>query len=95
MLPAHSIAAGLCESVVGPHHADWSETGKVLYASIADHEARDAVTRVAREEGVLCSLEAGHALAYALRLLPTLPREKNVVVGVSGLGLKDLKEAEG
>ncbi|RAL21521.1 tryptophan synthase subunit beta [Lujinxingia litoralis] len=83
-------AAGLAMPVVGPQHARWMRTGQVQYVELADAEAYAAVRTLARAEGVLASLETGYALAYALRLAPTLNDDAHVVVGVSGDGTRDL-----
>ena len=94
ILTAHSIAGGMCLPVVGPQHAKWAEEGAVMYVSMSDREAVEAVCTLADEEGVLLSLETGHALAYALRLLPTLEEDEDVLVVASGGGDHDLLRLE-
>lgn len=86
-----SIAGGLCVANVGPQHAHWAESGAVNYVTATDDEAVDAVRRLARSEGLLISLEAGHAVAHALKILPRLGREQDVLVGISGSGVHDLE----
>ncbi|TXD38412.1 pyridoxal-phosphate dependent enzyme [Lujinxingia vulgaris] len=83
-------AAGMAMPVVGPQHARWMRTGQVQYVELADAEAYAAVRTLARAEGILACLESGYALAYALRLAPTLPEDAHVVVGLSGDGARDL-----
>ncbi len=90
VLSPTSIAGGMSVPNTGPQHAKWAETGEVHYVTADDHEAIDAVRRVARTEGLLLSLEAGHAVAYALKLLPTLGSDERVVVVSSGRGTRDL-----
>lgn len=90
ILSPDSVAGGLSVANVGPHHAYWAEHGEVHYVTAMDHEAIDGVRRLARSEGLIASLEAGHALAYALKLLPTLGPDEAVVVGLTGRGTRDL-----
>jgi tryptophan synthase beta subunit len=94
ILTPHSIAGGMCLPVVGPQHARWAEEGAVLYASMSDREAVEAVCTLADQEGLLLSLETGHALAYALRLLTTLEDGEDVLVVSSGGGDHDLLRLE-
>jgi tryptophan synthase beta chain len=94
ILTPASIAGGLSVPNTGAQHAHWAETGEVHYVTANDHEAVDAVRRLARTEGILVALEAGHALAYALKLLPTLSADEHVVVAVSGRGSRDLDRLE-
>ncbi|MEM1347207.1 MAG: pyridoxal-phosphate dependent enzyme [Myxococcota bacterium] len=89
ILGAYSIAGGLISPIVGPQHAAWAQRGQALYVSMADHEAIEAVERLMALEGVHVSLETGHALAYALKLLPTLAPEQSILLGVSGQGTRD------
>ena len=90
ILAPSSIAGGLSVANVGPQHAHWAETGAVHYVSATNQEAIDGVRRIARSEGLIASLEAGHAVAYALKLLPTLSPDEHVVVGITGRGTRDL-----
>lgn len=83
-----SIANGLAVPVVGPQHPHWKESGLVHYVSINDEEVRAIRSRLAETEGLLPSLESAHALAYALKLLPTLRSHQEVVVGLSGAAMR-------
>jgi tryptophan synthase beta chain len=93
--PAHSISAGLDYPGVGPEHAWLKESGRAEYVAVTDAEALDAFGRLARLEGLLPALEPAHAVAYALRLAKTLPRQARVVVGLSGRGDKDVDTVRG
>jgi len=42
------------------------------------------------EEGILPALESSHAIAHVPKLAPTLPRDKTIVVCLSGRGDKDI-----
>jgi tryptophan synthase beta chain len=86
-----SIAGGLSMAQVGPQHSRWAETGRVHYVAVENVDAIRAVRKIMVDEGINVSLESGHALAYALKLLPTLESDKDVVVGVSGAGMRDIE----
>jgi len=49
-----------------------------------------AFHRCSRTEGILPALESAHALAYAAKLAPTLPKDKILLVNLSGRGDKDM-----
>jgi tryptophan synthase beta chain len=87
---AHSISAGLDYPGVGPEHSWLKDTGRAEYVSIKDDEALDAFQRLTREEGIMPALESSHAVAYTLKLAPTLPKDKTIVVCLSGRGDKDI-----
>src|ERR1700722_1176324 len=86
----HSIAAGLDYPGVGPEHAWLKDTGRAEYASVTDAEALDALKLLSESEGIIPALESSHAVAYAVKLAPTLPREQVMVVNLSGRGDKDM-----
>lgn len=88
--PTHSIAAGLDYPGLGPELAALKEKGRIEFQTASDREALDAVDVLARHEGIIPALESAHAVAYALKLLPSLPKNKIVVVNLSGRGDKDL-----
>lgn len=87
--PTHSISAGLDYPGIGPEHALLFTQQRVQYVSVNDTEARAAVTTLARCEGIIPALESAHAVAYALKLAPTLPAKHKLVVNISGRGDKD------
>jgi tryptophan synthase beta chain len=87
---AHSISAGLDYPGVGPEHAWLKETGRASYVSITDEEALEGFQALTREEGILPALESSHAVAYLLKLAPTLAPDKTIVVCLSGRGDKDI-----
>jgi tryptophan synthase beta chain len=41
-------------------------------------------------EGIIPALESSHAIAHAARLAPTLPKERIIIVNLSGRGDKDM-----
>ncbi len=87
--PVYSISAGLDYPGVGPEHAWLHDTGRAEYVAITDDEAVDAFEYLSRTEGIIPAIESAHAIAYAMKLAPTLPKDKIMVVNVSGRGDKD------
>ncbi|WP_041682636.1 tryptophan synthase subunit beta [Pusillimonas sp. T7-7] len=86
----HSISAGLDYPGVGPEHAWLKDDGRAEYVCINDQEALAAFHDCCRSEGIMPALESSHALAYALKLAPTLPKDKIILVNLSGRGDKDM-----
>jgi tryptophan synthase beta chain len=86
----HSISAGLDYAAVGPEHAWLHDSGRAEYAWIGDSDALEAFQRLGREEGILPALESSHAIAYACRLAPAMPRDAVLLVNLSGRGDKDV-----
>ncbi len=88
----HSVSAGLDYAAVGPEHSHLREVGRVAYASATDEEALAAFHTLAECEGIIPALETAHAVAHAIRVAPTLPRETILVVNLSGRGDKDVQQ---
>jgi tryptophan synthase beta chain len=86
----HSCSAGLDYPGVGPEHAWLKDIGRAQYVSITDDEAIDAFHNACRIEGIIPALESAHALAYAAKLAATLPKDKTILVNLSGRGDKDM-----
>ncbi|HEV2331645.1 MAG TPA: tryptophan synthase subunit beta [Gammaproteobacteria bacterium] len=86
----HSISAGLDYPGVGPEHAWLKDIGRVSYEPITDAEALAAFHRLTKSEGIMPALESSHAVAYAAKLAPRLPKEAIVLVNLSGRGDKDV-----
>ncbi len=87
---AHSISAGLDYPGVGPEHSYFKETGRATYVSITDKEALEAFHMLAQTEGIIPALESAHALAYVMKFAPQIPKDKIIVVCLSGRGDKDV-----
>ncbi|HNX27188.1 MAG TPA: tryptophan synthase subunit beta [Phycisphaerae bacterium] len=85
----YSISAGLDYPGVGPEHCQWKDSGRVQYESATDDEAIDALVELCRTEGILPAVESAHAVAYAIKLAPTLGKDKIIVINLSGRGDKD------
>lgn len=86
----HSISAGLDYAGVGPQLADLKNIGRVEFESVNDKEVLKAFSYLAKTEGIIPALESAHAVAYAVKLAPTLMKNKIIVVNISGRGDKDL-----
>lgn len=86
----HSIAAGLDYIGIGPELADLHDKGRVEFVNTNDKQALAAVKQLASLEGIIPALESAHAVAYAVKLAKSLPKNKVIVVNVSGRGDKDL-----
>ncbi|MBQ7200400.1 MAG: tryptophan synthase subunit beta [Eubacterium sp.] len=88
--PVYSISAGLDYPGIGPEHAFLHDTGRAEYVAITDDEVVDAFEYLSRIEGVIPAIESAHAVAYAKKLVPTLDKDKIVVITISGRGDKDV-----
>lgn len=88
--PVYSISAGLDYPGIGPEHANLHDTGRAQYVPVTDEEAVQAFEYLARTEGIICAIESAHAVAYARKLAPTLPREDSMIICLSGRGDKDV-----
>lgn len=86
----HSISAGMDYPGVGPEHAWLKDSGRAEYVGVTDDEALAAFHRLCRTEGIIPALESSHALAYAIRLAPTLRPDQALLVNLSGRGDKDI-----
>ncbi|WP_420225874.1 tryptophan synthase subunit beta [Pigmentiphaga litoralis] len=86
----HSVSAGLDYPGVGPEHAWLMDSKRATYVGITDEEALSAFHQCCRLEGIIPALESAHAIAHAVRLAPTLPKDKILLVNLSGRGDKDM-----
>jgi tryptophan synthase beta chain len=90
IIETHSVSAGLDYPGVGPEHAWLKDSGRADYVSITDEEALAAFHDCCRIEGIIPALESSHAIAYAVKLAATLPKDKLILVNLSGRGDKDM-----
>ncbi|KWD61548.1 tryptophan synthase subunit beta [Burkholderia ubonensis] len=90
IIETHSVSAGLDYPGVGPEHAWLKDSGRAQYVPITDEEALKAFHDCCRIEGIIPALESSHAIAYAVKLAPTLPKDKILLVNLSGRGDKDM-----
>lgn len=87
--PVYSISAGLDYPGIGPEHAYLHDIGRAEYVAITDEEAVEAFEYLSRTEGIIPAIESAHALAYAMKIAPTMSKDKIIIVTVSGRGDKD------
>jgi tryptophan synthase beta chain len=88
------VAAGLDYPGVGPEHAYLQASGRAEYVAASDEAALGAFELLCRYEGIMPALESAHAVAYAVELAKTLPREAIILVNLSGRGDKDVAEVQ-
>lgn len=86
----HSISAGLDYPGVGPEHAWLKDSHRAQYEIINDDEALQAFHDCCRIEGIMPALESSHAIAQAVKMAPSLPKDKVILVNLSGRGDKDM-----
>ncbi|MFW6017037.1 MAG: pyridoxal-phosphate dependent enzyme, partial [bacterium] len=88
----HSIAAGLDYPGVGPEHSHLKASGRAKYVTVSDQEALDAFHLLSEVEGIIPALESAHAIAHAIKLAPTLDKDKIIIINLSGRGDKDVAQ---
>lgn len=87
--PVYSISAGLDYPGIGPEHAYLNDIRRAEYVPITDEESVIAFEYLSKMEGIIPAIESAHALSYAMKLAPTLSKDKIIVVNLSGRGDKD------
>ena len=90
--PVYSISAGLDYPGVGPEHTYLKETGRAEYVSITDDEAVNAFEYLSRTEGIIPAIESSHAVAAAMKVAPTMDKDKIIIICLSGRGDKDVHQ---
>jgi len=90
IIETHSISAGLDYPGVGPEHAWLKDCGRANYVGITDSEALEAFHDLTKTEGIMPALESSHAMAYAMKLAPTMDKEQIIIANLSGRGDKDI-----
>lgn len=88
--PVYSISAGLDYPGIGPEHAFLHDSGRAEYVPATDEEAVAAFSYLSKTEGIIPAIESAHALAYAMKLAPTMGKDRIIVVNLSGRGDKDV-----
>lgn len=91
----HSIASGLDYPGIGPQHSYLKDLGRVQYESADNKETLDAFMTLSRVEGIIPALESSHAVAWAMRIAPTLGKDQKILVNLSGRGDKDVDYVAG
>jgi len=90
IIETHSISAGLDYPGVGPEHAWLKDTHRAHYVAITDAEALQGFHALTQMEGIIPALESSHAMAYTLKLAPTMKKDDIIIVSLSGRGDKDM-----
>lgn len=86
----HSIAAGLDYPGVGPEHSYLNDSGRISYTNVTDGEALEGFQFISEVEGIIPALETSHAIAYAMKTAPTMPKDSIIIICLSGRGDKDM-----
>lgn len=87
--PVYSISAGLDYPGIGPEHAHLHDMGRAEYVPVTDEEAVNAFEYLSKKEGIIPAIESAHAIAYAMKLAPTMNQSNIIVITISGRGDKD------
>ena len=87
--PVYSISAGLDYPGIGPEHAYLHDSGRAEYVAVTDEEAVQAFEYLSRTEGIIPAIESAHAVAHAMKLAPTMGKDRIIVINISGRGDKD------
>ncbi len=90
IIETHSISAGLDYPGVGPEHSWLKDIGRAEYVNITDAEALEGFHALTRLEGIIPALESSHAMAYTMKLAPTMDKDQILIVNLSGRGDKDM-----
>ena len=90
IIETHSISAGLDYPGVGPEHAWLKDIGRAEYVPVNDDEALAAFHKLCRIEGIIPALESSHAVAQAMKIAPSMGKDKVLLVNLSGRGDKDM-----
>ena len=88
--PVYSIASGLDYPSVGPEHAYLNSIERAKYVLIDDNECLDAFYTLSKTDGIIPALESAHAVAYAIKIAPSMSKDKIILVNLSGRGDKDI-----
>jgi len=88
--PVYSIGSGIDYPSVGPEQAHLNDIGRTKVGHCNDEEAVDAFYKLSQLEGIIPALESAHAVGYAMKLACTLPKDKTILVNLSGRGDKDI-----
>lgn len=91
IIEPYSLSAGLDYPGVGPEHSWLHDIKRTEYVAINDDEAVNAFQICTQKEGIIPALESAHAVAYALKIAPTMQNDESLIVNLSGRGDKDIE----
>ncbi|AAW41157.1 tryptophan synthase, putative [Cryptococcus deneoformans JEC21] len=92
LTPTHSISAGLDYNSVGPEHSHLKYSGRAEYVVADDLQCLKAFKMCTELEGIIPALESSHGLWGGMQLAKSLPKDKDIVICLSGNGAKDVAE---
>jgi len=92
IVETHSVSAGLDYPGVGPEHSWLKDTSRAEYIVANDEEALRGFRILTQSEGIIPALESAHAVWGAVQVAKTLPKDKNIVMCLSGRGDKDVEQ---
>ncbi len=90
ILETHSISAGLDYPGVGPEHSWLKTSERAEYVAVDDKQALEGFLALTRMEGIIPALEPSHAIYHAMQVARSLPRDQDILIGLSGRGDKDM-----
>jgi tryptophan synthase len=90
ILETHSISAGLDYPGVGPEHSWLKTSERAEYVAVDDRQALEGFQSLTKAEGIIPALEPSHAIYHAMKVAAELGPDKDVLVGLSGRGDKDM-----
>ena len=90
ILETHSISAGLDYPGVGPEHSWLKTSERAEYVAVDDKQALEGFQALTRAEGIIPALEPSHAIFHAMRVARELGPDKDILIGLSGRGDKDM-----
>ena len=88
----HSVSAGLDYAAVGPEHLFYQNRGRIEFTYATDDEVLAAFQLCSRLEGIIPALESTHAIAFGIKRAAELPKDKIVIINLSGRGDKDVQQ---
>ena len=74
--PVYSISAGLDYPGIGPEHANLHDQKRAECVAITDEEAVNAFELLSKTEEIIPAIESAHAVAHAIKIAPTLDKDK-------------------
>lgn len=89
-LPTRSISAGLDYMGIGPQLVALGKSKRIEFTSVLDKEALEALSFFAKNEGILFAMESAHAGAAAIKIAKEIPKDKAIIINMSGRGDKDI-----
>jgi len=90
MQDTHSVSAGLDYVGVSPILSHLHETKRVRFEAATDDAVVEAMQRTVRHEGLIPALESSHAFAQAYAEAPSMSKDENILINMSGRADKDI-----